>query len=249
VNDLLALVEQHAHAVAAHGTESVSVGPFTALLSDDPALSHAFPTEVVGQAELDGPLAALADVFAKRNQPLRLEFAALRWPNLASGLEGHGLALEAGAPLWILAPAAHRPHVDHTLTIRWVGERDDLGFLAALVRQGFGVPGGITVEDTAALAAGRAAGVRWAVAKREGIPTGSGCSTPIGPTTELSAISVLPNLRGRGAGAAILSFLVEQHFAAGGQCAWTSPADAAATTLLERAGFHDAGLRMTYVRP
>jgi GNAT superfamily N-acetyltransferase len=138
--------------------------------------------------------------------------------------------------------------VDHTLTIRWVGERDDLTFLAALVRQGFEVKGGgVTAEDAAALAAGMTAGVRWAVAKREGIPTGSGCSTPIGPATELSAISVLPTLRGHGAGAAILSFLVEQHFAAGGQLAWTSPADPAAAGALGRAGFHDAGLRMTYV--
>jgi ribosomal protein S18 acetylase RimI-like enzyme len=137
-----------------------------------------------------------------------------------------------------------------TVTTAWIRPDDDLRFVAATMRQGFELRGGPpTPDEVAALRASMNAGVQVALAHSLGIPAGTGCSLPLGATTELSAISVLPNLRRRGVGSELASFLCAAHFQAGGALAWACAPDAAAAALLLGLGWQDAGLRVSYLDP
>ena len=59
------------------------------------------------------------------------------------------------------------------VTVRWIGDKDDHAFVAALLRQGFELHGAaVGPHDVDALRAARAGGLLVAVAKRDGLPAG-----------------------------------------------------------------------------
>jgi hypothetical protein len=245
--ELLKHVESHARTVAAFGCEEVRVGPFTTFFHEDPALCLAIPHDDVASFELTAQVAALRDAFADRGLKARVELAGLLWPTLTSGLERHGFVLDAASPIVVATPQLLRPRRgDLSLVVRRVGERDDLVFLASLIRQGFEIhEGPATPDDVAALKTAISAGVVWVTGKLDGAPAGSGCSTPVGETTEISSLSVLPAMRRKGAAAGMITFMAEEHFATGGTIAWASPpAEGVASDLFASLGFVDAGLRM-----
>ncbi len=260
----LALVEDHVRRVAARGREEIVVGPFAALFHPDPEpyLSLAVPIVSYGPegeaaplgpaADLAEPLAELATLFAARGRPLRAEFSGGLWPTLPAALEAAGLRPETEAPLLVGTPAGFRARHHPGAQVRWVeaapggAGAGDLAFLGSLMKRGFEADGKIEPEEIAALTQARAAGTRYAIAYLGALPCASGCSSPIGRVTELAALSTVPPQRGRGAGAALASFLTERHFEDGGTVTWVSAAGEACYGLFSALGFADMGLRLTY---
>jgi GNAT superfamily N-acetyltransferase len=59
-------------------------------------------------------------------------------------------------------------------------------------------------------------------------------------------VSTIPTRRRRGVAAALVSFLLAEHFAGGGTLAWAATHDPAAHGLLQSLGFDDAGIRVSY---
>ncbi len=190
----------------------------------------------------------LRHLFAARGARLRIELAVLRWPGLGAELEAIGLKPDEETPLLCCTPATFVPRPARRSTIGWVKDEDNLRFVAATMRQGFELRGGPPTDDeVAALAVSIAAGVDLAFARSEGLPAATGCSLPLGGTTELSAVSVLPNLRRRGIASELVSFLCAEHFARGGELAWACAPEAAAGALLFGLGWQDAGVRVSYL--
>jgi hypothetical protein len=228
------------------------VGAFSVFLHPDAAspLTHAVPRAPVESADaLDAEVAAVLAFFREHGRRARFEFCLMPWGNLPATLTQAGLVLDEEAPLLVCTPDRFRPRAAGLTQIRRVGPRDDLAFLAALMRQGFEVRGVISADDVAGLEHGLEKGLRYVVAKIDGAPAGSGCSAPSGDTMELTAISTLPTMRRRGVAAQVASFLLAEHFDAGGTVAWACAGSDAAYALLQNLGFVDAAVRASYVAP
>jgi GNAT superfamily N-acetyltransferase len=242
MRDTLAAVEEHARALAARGGDRVEVGPFDALFDrapDGPA--YASPARPTGAPEaLRAGLDALAALFAARDRPLRVEFSLLAWPELPPALAAAGFVPEEESPLLVCTPAGFAPRPAGDLALRWA---DGDAFLAQVMRQGFELRGAATDLELPG------APVRYAYAERDGRPAGSGCSTPVGATTEISAVSTLPAQRRRGVAQRLVSFMADAHFAAGGRVAWACAPDPRAAALLQSVGFDDAGVRVAWRAP
>lgn len=239
----VARVDAHARAVAALTTEPVEVSFFTAFFDD--GLAYAVPGTVPGDADaIDAGVGALFEEFARRGAPVRIELSLLASRNLPAVLAARRLAAVDESPLFICRVGSLRPRREGA-RVRWVGPGDDPAFVASLMRQGFELRGP-SGDAAAALAASLAGPLRLAFAERDGAPAGSGVSTPLGGTTEIASVSTLPNLRRRGVASALTSFLVEDHFASGGDLAWACAPDMRAAALLLDLGFEDAGLRTAF---
>jgi ribosomal protein S18 acetylase RimI-like enzyme len=254
VLDQLPRIEAHARRIAARvaQVQVVPVGPFEALFhpSDEPWLSYAVPIGPLGAPEtLAGPIAELTRTFRGRGRPVRLEFCAGLWHTLPAALEAAGLVPEAELPLLGCAPATFRPRAPRDARVKWVAADDDLAFLGSLMKRGFETPGRIEPEEIERLRDALGAGTRYAMAELVGLPAASGCSSPDAGTTEIAAVSTLPTMRRRGAASALASFLVAEHFAAGGDLAWLTCGDAAAYALFQSLGFDDLGLRVSFAEP
>jgi GNAT superfamily N-acetyltransferase len=247
----LARVDAHARAMGALVSEVIDVGPFTALLPrDEGAPAYAVPRAAVSDArDALAPLEELRQLFAERTLPLRLELTLLAWGELVPALTSAGLMPEDEAPLFVCRPAAFRPSSGGA-QVRWVDPGEDLAFVGAVMRQGLELRGGAPPEDEVAeLRAALAGPLRLALATAGALPAGTPCSAPLGDTTEISAVSTLPTQRRQGVAGALVSFLVGQHFAAGGDLAWACTADPVAGGLLYKLGFEDGGLRVSFVLP
>jgi GNAT superfamily N-acetyltransferase len=215
-------------------------------LSSPPELSHAAPLERVDDADaLAAEIAQITAELRGRGLRPRFEFSLLRWPDLPPLLALAGYALEEQTPLLVAEPASFRPRAG--ANVRWVRPEEDLAFIGSVMRQGLEIRGGApSADEVFELRETLALGLGLAYAELEGRPAGTGCSFPIGPVTELSTISTIPTRRRRGVAAALVSFLVAEHFAGGGTLAWAATPDPIAHGLLQSLGFDDAGIRVSY---
>jgi GNAT superfamily N-acetyltransferase len=240
----LARIDAHARALAALAGEVVEVPGFTLFLGGDGdafAIPGALPDDADG---LEAAVAGLLDAFAHRGVAPRVELSLLASRALPAALATRGLAAVDEAPLFVCRPAGLRPRRGEA-RVRWIGAGDDLAFVASVMRQGFEVRGPAG-DAGAALGAALAGPLRLAFAELRGAPAGTGCSTPLAGVTEISSLSTLPNVRRRGVGAQTATFLLEEHFGAGGDLAWACAPDTRAAALLLDVGFEDAGLRVAF---
>ncbi len=89
-----------------------------------------------------------------------------------------------------------------------------------------------------------------AVYRSDGTPAGTGRCLPLGDGLgEITAIVTLAALRRRGVAATLTSFLVRDHFNAGGTLAWLNAADARAQAVYHRVGFRDLDTLLNYMDP
>jgi len=233
--------------------EARPVGAFTAFLHPDssaPELGYAVPTAPLPgdvQARL-AAIDAVAEVFAARGQPLRIEYCLLCWPTLGPQLEDAGLTLAEEMPLFVVTPEGLMPRREPAVKVRDIEIGDDLAFVTSVMRQGFELRGGPpTPDEVAGLRAGLAAGLTCALAQVGEAPAGTGCASPQRGIAEITAVSTLPNLRRHGVAATLVTHLAERHFAAGGTLAWGAPPTSVAAGLLSSLGFVDAGVRVGYI--
>jgi ribosomal protein S18 acetylase RimI-like enzyme len=226
----------------------VHAGAFALLHAADPSLSHAAPLRRIDDAgELRAEIASATAALQARGLRPRFELSMLLWPELPPLLGEAGFRLEEQTPLLVCAAASFLPRGG---AVRWVRADEDLAYIGSVMRQGLEIRGGPpTAGELAALRAHLASGLRLAYAEIDGRPAATGCSFPIGATTEISTLSTIPTQRRRGAARAVASFLAAEHFAAGGELAWAATDDPRAHGLLQSLGFDDAGPRVSYGLP
>lgn len=249
MREVLEHVEAHARAVSALHAEEIAVGTFSAFFAhseDGPAYATpARPNR--DQEQIRADLADLGRLFAARGRSLRVEFCILLWPELPPALIASGLQPDEETPLLVGTARRFRPAPLRELAVRWVSPHDDLAYIGSVMRQGFELRGGAPQPaEVEALRQSLRGPLRLAYAELEHLPAGTGCSHPIGTTTELSAISTLPTLRRRQVAARLTSFLAAAHFDSGGEVAWACTEDPRAAALFQSLGFDDAGLRVAW---
>ena len=266
LRDELERVEAHARAVAALAAERVAIGPFDVFFATD--ARDATDATAATDAADDGPsyavparpshdqdvlrrhIAELVEAFRTRGLPPRVELSLLLWPEMPQALAASGLTQIEDSPLFVVTPASFRPRPRADVGVRWVAPGESPALTLSIVRQGFELRGPPpTPEEIEALRASLDGPLRLATAERERRPAGAGFSAPVGPTTEVSGVSTLPQQRRKGVAAALLSFLVAEHFGSGGDLAWGVADDPRAAALLYALGFQDAGLRVGWMLP
>jgi ribosomal protein S18 acetylase RimI-like enzyme len=185
-------------------------------------------------------------------------------------LERAGLVLVGREPLMACAPADFKPAAAAGVAVRALHTHDPDADLAAYLAirdeddEGLEQPGQTPRdEEIVRLRQSIAAGVGWfALATLDGEPAGTGhCQTSANASGEasgngsadglgeLTAIVTLRALRRRGVAATVTSFLVRQHFAAGGMLAWLSAANDGARSVYARVGFRALGSLLNYEEP
>jgi ribosomal protein S18 acetylase RimI-like enzyme len=249
-------LEQSVSLGPAPWAETVNSGPFRAYFARHtryPELNYAMPVASLGSAaELGVSLRELRGLFAERGCRLRLEFVGELWPELAAALDGAGLTLEGDEPLMACAPDGFQPITAPGVSIRPLAADPSDADLAAFltIRDSEWGPGGPppSAEAVAQLRAmiGGGAGT-FALATLDGEPAGTGrCQSSDGELGEITAIVTRPALRRRGVAATVTTFLVREHFAAGGALAWLSAANPAAQSVYTRLGFRAIGSLLNY---
>src|SRR5215468_3022361 len=99
-------VEAHARAVASLRCERVEVGPFDLFVAGEGEPSYAVPARPTGdQDAVRRDIAALADAFAARGLPVRVELSLLLWPELPPALAASGLVQVEESPLFVVTAA------------------------------------------------------------------------------------------------------------------------------------------------
>jgi ribosomal protein S18 acetylase RimI-like enzyme len=254
--DLLRRMEENAIAVAAQRRDVLTVGPFQALLDPHTPMTwvnYAVPIAPLGNAaDVDEALAALRRAFDERWRTIRFEFTEELWPDLPAVLERAGLELEARHPVMVVTPAAFQPFCAPAVRVRLLtgteGSEDLAAYLGAGPQCFGGEPQTATGEEIARfheeLDSGR---LRYGRADLDGKLAGIACTTPLEEVAELAGVGTLPAVRRRGVAATLCSFLVQDHFDAGGELVWLSAGDAVAQALYERIGFRVTATRLNYI--
>ena len=198
-------------------------------------------------------ISAMMGVFAARSRQATVEYFEQLRPDLAASLEAAGFELDGWAEVMALrrpdfAPPATRTHV------RLLDGMTPLPLITAFLRGA-----AATFGDRAALLApgelerfadGLARGTIAAAVALEGSePIGGASLIGRGPVAELAGVWTHAECRRRGLALAICVRLLEHFFAAGGEIAWLSTADAASGALYRRVGFTPCGSQLNYIGP
>jgi ribosomal protein S18 acetylase RimI-like enzyme len=258
LTQLLQRIEEINGKIAAQGRDVIAVGSFQALI--DPScdmtwLNYAIPVMPLGtKAEVAEVLVELREVFTERDRTLRFEFTESLWQTLPESLEEAGLRLEARHPMMLCTSADFQPYQASAVQVRLLTAADDTDTLTAYLsvrNQGFNqefADEPPTKKEIAELHEQLQIGtMRCALANLDGIPAGVGVTIPMSGICELAGVATLPALRRRGVAATLCSFLIEDHFQAGGDVVWLSAGDAVAQATYERIGFRLVDSRLNYI--
>ncbi len=246
--DLLDLIARAVIANASSGRETVSVGPFVALVdrvSRSPWASLAVPAPgaATGTDWADA-LPGLEAHFAARGRALRFEFFESLFPTLGPALERAGWPLASRDPLFAcspseLVPAAPVPGL--SLEPLDAGSPDDLMDCFLVVQhEAFEPekPHEPTPGEREQLRSRILLGaLRCILARLDGTPAGAGSTLPAGGVAEVAGIGTRTRLRARGIGSAVTARLVADLFATGTDMAWLTAGSNAAGRVYERLGF------------
>jgi ribosomal protein S18 acetylase RimI-like enzyme len=249
-------MEENAIAVAAALREVVRVGPFQAMLDPHTPMTwvnYAVPLAPLPPAsELDEALTALRRAFDERWRTIRFEFTAELWPDLPAALERAGLELEMSHPVMTCTPAEFRPYRAPGVQVRRLTRETTSEELATYLEAAascFGeATGAATAEEVERYRQELERGsLLYGRADLDGRLAGVACTTPLGEVAELAGVGTLPEMQRRGVAATLCSFLVQEHFDAGGDLVWLSAGDAVAQALYERIGFQVTATRLNYI--
>jgi len=239
---------------AGNGRETARIGPFLAAAhptNDLVWLNYALPLpELAQDADITGDVAALREWFRDRRRVLRFEIFQPLWPWLGPALERAGLRLQGAMPLMLCGPGDLRPAAaapDVTLHRLGAGASDDLLQQVLIIgRLAFDQPADVPEADIAELRDNLRRGVyRSAYAEIQGQVVGIG--TVVTTNDELAGIGTILQYRRRGIAAAVSTYLLADHFAAGATMTWLSAGNDAARAAYAKIGFRDAGVQLNYI--
>jgi GNAT superfamily N-acetyltransferase len=227
------------------GGQSVRSGPFTILLDpidDNPYRNYAFPDE--GAAPDTRALSDLCALFAARARKPRLEYLPDLAPAVLPALTVAGFTAEGRLPLLSCTVASLRPPPDDPDVLCCVVQ-DAADFEAATRAQAeaYGQVA-ITEHDVARLrrTARHGGGVVLARARSDTEALGAGLyQPPIDGVTEIAALGVRKQARGRGVGALITALLAAEALNRGADLPFLMAGTEAEERIFLRLGFSRFG--------
>ena len=198
-------------------------------------------------------IAAMSRVFAERYRQATVEFFEQIWPDLVAPLEAAGFDLDARGEVMALRRSDFAPPAT-SAPARLLDEAAPLPLITGFLRGA-----AETFGDRAALLApgelerfadGLARGTIAAAATFDGSQSIGGASLiGAGPVAELAGVWTHTGWRRRSLALAACVRLLQHFFAAGGEVAWLSAADAASAALYRRIGFTPCGMQLNYIGP
>lgn len=238
---------------AAHGGETIQVGPFLALINGGLlGFDYAAPTEPLRAEEVPGAVGELRRLFSSRGRALRVELNEPLFPQLPALLERAGLTLTEREPLLLLTPGDFRPISNPEVHVRFLQADDDEADLVAY-RSIFNE---VLLEEprkpTAASIAQlrreieQQAGRSHALATIEGRPVGTGFISSVDGVCEVTRVGTMPAARRKGVAATVTSFMIADRFGRGDTLAWLTALSTAAQALYLKLGFRLVGDRLYY---
>lgn len=250
-------IEQIHSKITAQECDVIAVGLFQALIDlsyDLTGLNYAVPVEPLEtKTEIIEVVSELREVFRERDRILRVEFTEALWSTLPTALEAAGLRLEVSYPMMLCTPADFQPFLAQAVQVQLLTADDKSNTLATYLsvrHQGFDYEPAEppTVKEIAELREQLQTGSRhFALAYLDSIPAGVGYTRSLSGVCELIGVVTLPALRRRGVAATLSSFLVKDHFEAGGDLVWLAAKDGIARSTYERIGFRSVSSRLNYI--
>jgi GNAT superfamily N-acetyltransferase len=235
------------------GRGAVRIGPFLATFDADSAnryRNYAVPED--GAEPTAAELAALVAGFAQRGRQPRLEYVPDIAPGVLPGISAAGFAAEGVLPLMVCTRATLRmpapPQGFEFLLLRTDG--DDLDSAACVQNRAYGETAA-TPADVARLRALLVRGGTVALARQRlsGAAIGSGLySSPQECVTEIAAVGVLEEFRGRGIASQVTASLAQAALARGLQ-PFLMAASEREACLYQRLGFVVCGTMLHICRP
>jgi GNAT superfamily N-acetyltransferase len=239
-------IQQYLRGAAAHERDTERVGPFLATFDvrdSNPYLSYAIPDD--GAVPTADEVAALLDIYTRRDRLPRLEYLPSVAPAVERALLDGGFVVEAQLPGMVCLPEGALPIAAPEGIAIAVPDTDaDWHDMTIAQHAAFGI--GAPEEDPDAPARGRARladGGVTLVARDTGsgaIIGGGVATVPADGVTEIAGIGVLESHRRRGIAGAITAELTRRAFAAGVEVAWLTPGHEGAHRVYARAGYADA---------
>jgi len=241
---------------AGMGRTTLQVGPFRACLdpsSDLVYLNYVVPVwALFTRDETLQQLSQLRDHFHENSRRLRFEFVDGIWPELREYLGEFGLVVQQALPLMVCTPDTFRPFRCPCVRTNLVaaGDRQQHRLFCMLQSQGFSMEREPSEEELHQIRIQIENGFwQCVIAELNGEPAGVGSLVPWGPVTELAGVATLPDLRRCGVASALSAFLVESHFAGGGDLVWLTAATEEARAVYRNIGFEDVGVQWSYWEP
>jgi GNAT superfamily N-acetyltransferase len=241
-------------AARAGDAETLSIGPFRALLSvagEQPPTGWAtLIDDAASESETLKALTKLRSAFKKHKVALEVEYNEAVFPKVGAWLEAGGLKLAERNPLMSCRPDAFKPfsppdevhltqlspaatpaELEAFQTIRWTdgGEIDRPAPPLDRLRTEMARPNSI-----------------FLLAWLEWEPVGTGVCHPLKGAAEIVGVVTRKDRRRRGVAAAITSELTRRHFANGGDFAFLDAANEDAARVYERLGFSRFGANLIY---
>lgn len=218
------------------------MGPFAAIFddgSDNRYRNYAIPD--MGAEPSEGDVETLVEAFRRRGRIPRLEYVPAASPLVERALHDRGFTTELCPVLMTCVPGEARelPPPDG-VDIAVASSDAELLEVASVQNGAYGEPEAASRQDVRRLRSTIRAGGIVVAAHPAGAGRAIGgglCSPPIDGVTELAAIGVDPEFRGRGIARAITSRLVSEAFAAGVTLVWLTPANRRTQRIYARAGF------------
>lgn len=256
LDQILGRIEEASRTIAAKNRNVIAVGSFWALI--DPVneftwLNYAVPVEPLGTSlQVAEVIMELRSVFEESDRTLRFEFIESLCPKLPNILEQVGLNLEAQHPMLICTPADFQPHQADGVEVQLL-DTDDPEVLCSYIgvrnRSFYGITDEApTAQEIIELCQDIQNGVsRCALAYFNGIPAGVGATMPMMGVCELAGVATLPEHRRRGVAKSLCSFLIKDHFEAGGDLVWLAAGNAIAKSTYESIGFRCVDSRLNYI--
>jgi ribosomal protein S18 acetylase RimI-like enzyme len=240
-------------ALKAHraGTELLSFGPFLAVVpvANQPGAWVTLVEGSVDKGATDKGVAALREVFKRRNAMLEIEYNEALFPGVGPWLEAAGLTFAERNPLMACRPdrfksPATSDVVLHRLTaqsddadlqvfqtIRWTngGDTEDAVPSVEQLRK--------ELESTTSI---------YLLALLDGERAGTGVSHTLEGAAEIVGVVTRADKRRRGVAAAVTAELVSRQFATGGDFVFLDAANEGAARIYEMLGFKRFGANLVY---
>jgi ribosomal protein S18 acetylase RimI-like enzyme len=233
------------------GTELLSFGPFRAVgpIANQPGAWVTLVEGSVDKVATDKGVAALREVFKRRNATLEIEYNEALFPGVGPWLEAAGLTLAERNPLMACRPDGFRPPaISDVILHRLTAQSDDADLqVFQTIRWTNGGDNEDAVPSVEQLRKELASTTSiYLLAFLDGERAGTGVSHALKGAAEIVGVVTRADKRRRGVAAAVTAELVSRQFATGGDFVFLDAANEGATRIYEMLGFKRFGANLVY---
>lgn len=244
---------QHLFEARQRDSETVSMGPFRAVLTPaDDGGAEAWVTLVdpaPDEADAVRSLTRLRKAFHGRSTVVEIEYDATAYPQAARWFVEAGMTQVEENPLMAVRPDSFIAAVTPSIALTRLGQHAKQAELEAFQRIRW-TSGGDLERDVQPIERLRqdlkSATSVYLLAWLDWEPVGTGVSHLTGEVAEIVGVVTRNDRRRRGVAAAVTSELVRRHFERGGDFVFLDAANPEAARLYERLGFSRFGSKVVF---